>query len=75
MDSQTVIQVLNNTFDAWKEKPKPRGSGSLASVLSAFIPTWFTAVLFMLVFAGIRHRYPKIYAPRTYIGTVAEKYV
>ncbi|KAF2709844.1 DUF221-domain-containing protein [Pleomassaria siparia CBS 279.74] len=71
--AEVVTKVVNETFDAWKEKPKPRGSGSLVSVLSAFVPTWFTALFFVLAFVGIRHRYPKIYAPRTYIGTIEEK--
>ncbi|KAF2109313.1 hypothetical protein BDV96DRAFT_503194 [Lophiotrema nucula] len=52
---------------------QPQGGASLASVLSAFVPTWFTAVLFVGVFAAIRYRYPKIYWPRTYIGTIPEK--
>ncbi|KAF2741290.1 DUF221-domain-containing protein [Polyplosphaeria fusca] len=51
----------------------PQGGASLAAVLSAFVPTWGTAVLFVFVFCTIRHRYPKIYSPRTFIGTVPEK--
>ncbi|KAF2273691.1 DUF221-domain-containing protein [Westerdykella ornata] len=54
------------------DKKKPR-SASLASILSAFVPTLLTAMLFIAVFATIRHRYPKIYAPRTFISTIPEK--
>ncbi|KAF2271120.1 DUF221-domain-containing protein [Lojkania enalia] len=79
MDSQSVIDALelvlmeNGTLTAWDGKPKPRGSASLASVLSAFVPTWLTATLFVAVFIVIRDRCPKIYSPRTYIGTIPEK--
>ncbi|KAF2007232.1 DUF221-domain-containing protein [Amniculicola lignicola CBS 123094] len=52
---------------------KPRGSSSLAAVVAAFLPTFLTAMLFVCVFAAIRHRYPKIYSPRTYLGTIPEK--
>ncbi|KAF2643488.1 DUF221-domain-containing protein [Massarina eburnea CBS 473.64] len=51
----------------------PKGSASFAAILSAFVPTWTTALLFMGVFVLIRHRYPKIYSPRTFIGTIPEK--
>ncbi|PVI00218.1 DUF221-domain-containing protein [Periconia macrospinosa] len=63
----------NNSFDAWDDKPKPRGSGSLASVVSAFIPTWGTASLFIVIFIVLRGRFPKIYSPRTFIGTIPQK--
>ncbi|KAI1164385.1 DUF221-domain-containing protein [Nemania serpens] len=53
--------------------PKPKGSVSLAAVISAFVPTWIVGVAFVLVFVLIRQRYPIIYAPRTFLGTVPEK--
>lgn len=46
---------------------------SFAAVAAAFIPTAATAFLFVTVFVFIRHRFPKVYFPRTYIGTIAEK--
>jgi calcium permeable stress-gated cation channel len=55
--------------------PKPTGSASLAAIVSAFVPTWVTACLFVVAFVVVRQRYPKIYSPRTFIGTVPEKYV
>jgi hypothetical protein len=55
---------------------QPKGSAhNLAAIVSAFVPTWFTACLFIAVFVLIRNRYPKIYSPRTFIGTIPEKYV
>ncbi|KAI0395478.1 DUF221-domain-containing protein [Xylariaceae sp. FL0594] len=53
--------------------PKPKGSVSLAAVLSAFIPTWAVGLLFVGIFVLIRQRYRNIYAPRTFIGTIPEK--
>ncbi|KAF2192714.1 DUF221-domain-containing protein [Zopfia rhizophila CBS 207.26] len=64
---------VNDSFGVWDEERKPRGSASLASIVAAFVPTWVTAILFLAIFAAIRHRYPKIYAPRTFIGTIPEK--
>ena len=46
---------------------------SLSAVLAAFVPTALTATLFILAFIFVRNRFPKIYSPRTYIGTVAKK--
>ncbi|KAI1817249.1 DUF221-domain-containing protein [Poronia punctata] len=53
--------------------PKPKGSASLAAVVSAFVPTWAVGLLFVGIFVLIRQRYRIIYAPRTFIGTVSEK--
>ncbi|KAF2205959.1 DUF221-domain-containing protein [Delitschia confertaspora ATCC 74209] len=55
----------------WLKRPK--GGSSLASLVSAFVPTWATAVLFVVIFVAIRSRYRNIYAPRTYMGTIPEK--
>ncbi|KAI0112565.1 hypothetical protein GGR51DRAFT_507492 [Nemania sp. FL0031] len=53
--------------------PKPKGSASLAAVLSAFVPTWIVGLAFLAIFVLIRRRFPVIYAPRTFLGTVPEK--
>ncbi|KAI0593549.1 hypothetical protein F4775DRAFT_495333 [Biscogniauxia sp. FL1348] len=53
---------------------KPKGSASLAAVISAFIPTWVTGLLFVAVFILIRNKYRNIYAPRTFMGTIPEKH-
>ena len=45
----------------------------MAALVSAFVPTWTSAVLFIAIFVAIRHRFPKIYAPRTFIGTIPRK--
>ncbi|KAI1123262.1 hypothetical protein F5Y10DRAFT_286323 [Nemania abortiva] len=52
---------------------KPKGSASLAAVLSAFVPTWIVGLAFLAIFVLIRRRFPIIYAPRTFLGTVPEK--
>ncbi|XXH01459.1 hypothetical protein Hte_007819 [Hypoxylon texense] len=52
---------------------KPKGSASLAAVVSAFVPTWVTGLIFVAVFIAIQRRYPNIYSPRTYMGTIPEK--
>ncbi|KAI1385784.1 DUF221-domain-containing protein [Hypoxylon trugodes] len=52
---------------------KPKGSASLAAVISAFVPTWVTGLIFVAIFIVVRRWYPNIYAPRTFIGSVSEK--
>ncbi|KAH9899068.1 hypothetical protein F4778DRAFT_742028 [Xylariomycetidae sp. FL2044] len=52
---------------------KPKGSASLAAVVSAFVPTWATGLVFVAIFILIRHKYENIYAPRTFLGTIEEK--
>ncbi|KAK0882118.1 hypothetical protein LTR87_004073 [Friedmanniomyces endolithicus] len=49
------------------------GSTSGQAILSAFIPTAITAVVYIAIFVGIRNRYQKIYAPRTFLGIVPVK--
>lgn len=49
------------------------GPSSFAALAAAFIPTALIAILYMIAFVLVRHRYPKIYSPRTYIGTIPEK--
>ncbi len=48
-------------------------STSGAAILAAFIPTFITAVIYIAIFAAIRNKYRKIYAPRTFLGVVPEK--
>ncbi|KAI1326558.1 DUF221-domain-containing protein [Xylariaceae sp. FL0255] len=62
-------QIMDFTIS----QPKPKGSASLAAIISAFVPTWVTGLIFVAIFILIRQRYRNIYAPRTYLGTVAEK--
>ena len=52
---------------------KPGGPSSLAAVVAAFIPTAAIAIVYMIAFFFVRRYYPKIYFPRTFIGTVPEK--
>lgn len=49
------------------------GSTSGAAILGAFIPTFTTAVIYLLIFTLIRNSYAQFYAPRTFLGTVPEK--
>ncbi|KAI1801214.1 DUF221-domain-containing protein [Daldinia bambusicola] len=62
---------FNDTLSAMETKPK--GSASLAAVISAFVPTWVTGLIFVAIFVVVRHWYPNIYAPRTFIGSIPEK--
>ncbi|OTB12270.1 hypothetical protein K445DRAFT_25843 [Daldinia sp. EC12] len=62
---------LNDNLSTMEAKPK--GSASLAAVISAFVPTWITGLIFVVIFIVVRHWYPNIYAPRTFIGTIPEK--
>ncbi|KAM0721875.1 hypothetical protein Q7P37_002800 [Cladosporium fusiforme] len=48
-------------------------STSGAAILAAFIPTFVSAVLYLAIFAALRNRFKKHYAPRTFLGTVPEK--
>ncbi|KAK6860523.1 hypothetical protein PG995_004159 [Apiospora arundinis] len=63
--------LANSSFSIMEKKPK--GSASLAAVVSAFVPTWATGLLFVAIFVAIRHRYRNIYMPRTFMGTIPEK--
>lgn len=49
------------------------GSTSGAAILGAFIPTLVSALIYLAIFAAIRNRFKKHYAPRTFLGTVPEK--
>jgi len=52
-----------------------RKSGSISggAILAVFIPTLVTAIIYVAIFVSIRNSNRKIYAPRTFLGTVAEK--
>ncbi|KAI8964160.1 DUF221-domain-containing protein [Daldinia sp. FL1419] len=52
---------------------KPKGSASLAAIVSAFVPTWVTGLIFVAIFIVVRRWYPNIYSPRTFVGTIPEK--
>ncbi|KAI1645199.1 DUF221-domain-containing protein [Daldinia loculata] len=62
---------VNGSLSAMDAKPK--GSASLAAIVSAFVPTWVTGLIFVAIFIVIRHWYPNIYAPRTFIESIPEK--
>ncbi|KAI1210262.1 DUF221-domain-containing protein [Annulohypoxylon truncatum] len=64
MEPHEVLNVMET---------KPKGSASLAAVVSAFVPTWVTGLIFVSIFIVIRRWYPNIYAPRTFIGSIPEK--
>lgn len=49
------------------------GSTSAAAILAAFVPTFVSALVYLTIFAAIRNRFQKHYAPRTFLGTVPEK--
>ncbi|KAL5119525.1 hypothetical protein ACEQ8H_002590 [Pleosporales sp. CAS-2024a] len=68
MDLQTVFTAQGNDTSSSQSGPS-----SLGAVAAAFIPTFVTAALFILVFVLIRQRFPNIYYPRTFLGTVPKK--
>ncbi|KAI1139198.1 DUF221-domain-containing protein [Hypoxylon sp. FL0543] len=74
MDHHEVIGISGqgNDYQAVMEA-KPKGSASLAAIVSAFVPTWTTGLIFVAIFIVVRRWYPNIYAPRTFIGTIPEK--
>ncbi|KAI0201688.1 hypothetical protein F4808DRAFT_424770 [Astrocystis sublimbata] len=53
--------------------PKPKGSASLAAIASAFVPSWIVGLVFVVVFVLVRQKFPIIFAPRTFLGTIPEK--
>ncbi|RYO82203.1 hypothetical protein DL766_007898 [Monosporascus sp. MC13-8B] len=53
---------------------KPKGSASLAAIVSAFVPTWLTSLVFIAIFVLIRRRFPNIYVPLTFMGTIPERH-
>jgi hypothetical protein len=61
------------TTDSGYGGHRSSSSTSGAAILAAFIPTFTTAVIYIAIFAAIRNSYRKIYAPRTFLGTVPEK--
>jgi hypothetical protein len=54
---------------------KDSESTSLASIVATLIPTSVTSLAFLTIFVSIRYTYKKIYAPRTFMGTIPEKSV
>ncbi|KAF1947352.1 DUF221-domain-containing protein [Clathrospora elynae] len=71
MDLQTVFGAQGN--DISDALSKSSGPSSFAALAAAFIPTAIIAIMYIIAFGLIRHRFPKIYSPRTYIGTIPEK--
>lgn len=54
---------------------KDSGSTSFAQIIATLIPTSITAIIFLAIFVSIRLTYRKIYAPRTFMVTIPEKWV
>ncbi|KJX97035.1 DUF221-domain-containing protein [Zymoseptoria brevis] len=48
-------------------------STSGAAILGAFIPTFTIACIYILAFILVRNSFRKVYAPRTFLGTIPEK--
>ncbi|KAI0973415.1 late exocytosis, associated with Golgi transport-domain-containing protein [Xylaria arbuscula] len=53
--------------------PESNGSSSFETVISALIPTSTVGLAFVGAFVLVRHRFPILYAPRTFLGTVPDK--
>jgi hypothetical protein len=48
-------------------------STSFAAILGVFIPTFTIACFYILAFIAVRNAFRKVYAPRTFLGTIPEK--
>ncbi|TKA71136.1 hypothetical protein B0A55_08214 [Friedmanniomyces simplex] len=74
MNPLSASSMADGTFTV-RDGGGHRDSGSTSgqAILAAFIPTFITAVVYIAIFVGIRNRYQKIYAPRTFLGTVPAK--
>ncbi|KAH8723877.1 hypothetical protein GQ44DRAFT_655508 [Phaeosphaeriaceae sp. PMI808] len=70
MELQGTLVAKGNSTGGGGSSKSP---SSLGAVAAAFIPTALTATLFTIAFVLIRQKFPKIYYPRTYIGTVPKK--
>ncbi|KAJ4992689.1 duf221 domain-containing protein [Stagonosporopsis vannaccii] len=70
MGFQTIILASNGTDDGGKS---PSGPSSFKAVAAAFIPTFALASLFVSAFVVVRPKFPKIYFPRTYLGTIPKE--
>ncbi len=64
---------MATTLDGGYGGHRSSSSTSGAAILAAFIPTFIVAVIYIAIFASIRNWYRKIYAPRTFLGTVPKK--
>lgn len=52
---------------------RSESSTSGAKILGAFLPAFVVAAIYILIFLAIRNNLRKVYAPRTFLGTVPEK--
>jgi len=48
-------------------------SPSLSGLIATLIPTLIIAVVFFILFILLRRKYPRQYAPRTYLGALREQ--
>jgi len=49
------------------------GSTSGAAIVGAFVPALLVACIYLTIFGLIRNNFRKVYAPRTFLGTIPEK--
>ncbi|EME80365.1 uncharacterized protein MYCFIDRAFT_30871 [Pseudocercospora fijiensis CIRAD86] len=54
-------------------KNRREESTSLAAILGVFIPTFIIAAINVVAFLLVRNCFRKVYAPRTFLGTIPEK--
>lgn len=64
---------MQHIFGSGSGKNRTDTPASGAAILATFIPTFTTACIYVAIFFTIRNLYRKIYAPRTFLGTVTEK--
>lgn len=57
-----------------KDDSEEGGSTSFDAILGAFIPTFAIACVYLAVFLAVRNSFRKVYAPRTFLGTIPQKH-
>ncbi|KAI8938029.1 hypothetical protein NX059_005703 [Plenodomus lindquistii] len=66
-------KIITTKVDEVLHGQSSSGPSSLAALAAAFIPTAIIAALNIVAFIVVRPKFPKIYFPRTFIGTIPEK--
>ncbi|KXT13077.1 hypothetical protein AC579_4908 [Pseudocercospora musae] len=68
--NHTMFSILK---DDGYGKNRREGSTSLAAILGVFVPTFIIALINVVAFLLVRNYFRKVYAPRTFLGTIPEK--
>ena len=64
-----------NSTSALKAGVSPTNSASLSTLFMTFVPVAIYAVVCITIFVCLRRRYPRVYSPRTFLGSLDVQYV